>query len=266
MIIVIITIFTYNGALNYNHLMYARSIKLIHICNMVVRRLKYEKKCSMMHIPFKQVKLSTQMSEAVSEVGSSIRRSDQWSQLLIDVGTNRSKEAFAQLFKHYAPLIKSFAQSSKHEGWFPGLNEDLVQEVMIKVWQKAAGFNPEKASATTWIYTVARNCRIDMLRRKSNTQHLPLENEDYWHEPDEETPASLFQQKRSESKLQVSLSKLPKEQNEILRKVYLEGKSHAETSVELGLPLGTVKSRVRLALQKMQVLVPSEYQENDYNE
>ena len=220
----------------------------------------------MMQIPIKQVNLSTQMSEAVSEIGSSIKRSDQWSKLLIDVGMNRSKESFAKLFKHFAPLIKSFAQSSKHEGWFPGLNEDLVQEVMIKVWQKAEGFNPEKASATTWIYTVARNCRIDMLRRKSNTQHLPLENEDYWHEPDEETPASLFQQKRSESKLQVSLSKLPKEQNEILRKVYLEGKSHAETSAELGLPLGTVKSRVRLALQKMQVLVPSEYQENDENE
>ena len=132
---------------------------------------------------------------------------------------------------------------------------------MIKVWQKAAGYNPEKASATTWIYTVARNCRIDMLRRKSNTQHLPLENEDYWHEPDEDTPVSLLRQKRSETKVQDSLSQLPKEQDEILRKVYLEGKSHAEASEELGLPLGTVKSRVRLALQKMQILVSPEYQD-----
>jgi RNA polymerase sigma-70 factor (ECF subfamily) len=192
---------------------------------------------------------------------SSVKRSDQWSVLLTCVGENRDRSAFAALFKHYAPLIKSFAQASRHEGWFPGLNEDLVQEVMIKVWQKAAGYNPEKASATTWIYTVARNCRIDMLRRKSNTQHLPLENEDYWHEPDEETPTSLLQQKRSEEKLRESLSQLPREQNEILRKVYLEGKSHAEASKELGLPLGTVKSRVRLALQKMQILVPAEFQD-----
>ena len=194
-------------------------------------------------------------------LNSSEKRSDQWSQLLISVGENRDRKAFAQLFVHFGPLLKGFAHASRNEGWFPGLADDLVQEVMIKVWNKAAGYNAEKASATTWIYTVARNCRIDMLRRKSNTQHLPLENEDFWHEPDEETPISLLQQKRSEDKVQASLAQLPKEQNQILRKVYLEGKSHAEASAELGLPLGTVKSRVRLALQKMQIIVSKEAQE-----
>ncbi len=197
----------------------------------------------------------------VAILNSSEKRSDQWSQLLISVGENRDRKAFAQLFKHFGPLLKGFAHASRNEGWFPGLGDDLVQEVMIKVWNKAAGYNAEKASATTWIYTVARNCRIDMLRRKSNTQHLPLENEDFWHEPDEVTPISLLQQKRSEDKIQASLAQLPKEQNQILRKVYLEGKSHAEASAELNLPLGTVKSRVRLALQKMQIIVSKEAQE-----
>ena len=133
---------------------------------------------------------------------STEKRSDKWSLLLVAVGESKDRKAFAQLFAHFAPLLKSFAHASRHEGWFPGLSEDLVQEVMIKVWNKAAGYKPEKASATTWIYTVARNCRIDMLRRKSNTQHLPLENEDFWHEPDEETPVSLLRQKRSEDKVQ----------------------------------------------------------------
>ena len=192
---------------------------------------------------------------------SAEKRSDQWSVLLVSVAENRDRRAFNKLFTHFAPLLKSFAQASRHEGWFPGLSEDLVQEVMIKVWQKSASYNPEKASATTRIYTVARNCRIDMLRRKSNTQHLPPENEDFWHEADEDTPVSLMRQKRSEDKIQSCLARLPKEQDEILRKVYLEGKSHAEASNELGLPLGTVKSRVRLALQKMQILVAPEFRE-----
>ena len=204
----------------------------------------------------------TEKNSRVAVLNLAGKRSDKWSLLLVSVGESRDRQAFGQLFKHFAPLVKSFAQASRHEGWFPGLSEDLVQEVMIKVWQKAAGYNPEKASATTWIYTVARNCRIDMLRRKSNTQHLPLENEDFWHEPDEETPVSLLRQKRSEDKVQQSLAQLPKEQDEILRKVYLEGKSHAEASSELGLPLGTVKSRVRLALQKMQILVAPELQDD----
>jgi RNA polymerase sigma factor (sigma-70 family) len=219
-----------------------------------------------MKIQRANVNKETQNTSKVAILKSTEKRNDLWSTLLVEVGSNQDRRAFAQLFEHFAPLLKSFAQASRQDGWFPGLAEDLVQEVMIKVWQKASGYDPRKASATTWIYTVARNCRIDMLRRKSNTQHLPLENEDFWHEPDEETPVSLFRQKKTEEQVRESLGQLPREQDEILRKVYLEGKSHAEASYELGLPLGTVKSRVRLGLQKLQILVAPEYREELTNE
>jgi RNA polymerase sigma factor (sigma-70 family) len=209
---------------------------------------------------------TSQDSPKVTLLKNTEKRDDQWSNLLVSVGNDRDRKAFAQLFSHFAPLIKSFAQASRQEGWFPRLGEDLVQEVMIKVWQKAEGYDPQKASATTWIYTVARNCRIDMLRRKSNTQHLPLENEDFWHEPDEDTPVSFFRQKRTEEHVKNSLNQLPKEQDEIIRKVYLEGKSHAEASNELNIPLGTVKSRVRLGLQKLQLLVAPEIREELNND
>jgi len=212
------------------------------------------------------VKKEQPNTPVVAVLKSTEKRNDLWSTLLVEVGSTQDRRAFAQLFEHFAPLLKSFAQASRQDGWFPGLAEDLVQEVMIKVWQKAGGYDPRKASATTWIYTVARNCRIDMLRRKCNTQHLPLENEDFWHEPDEETPVSLFRQKKTEEQVRKSLGQLPREQDEILRKVYLEGKSHAEASNELGLPLGTVKSRVRLGLQKLQILVAPEFREELIND
>lgn len=202
----------------------------------------------------------------ISLLKDSSVRDDQWSALVVAVGKDRDRKSFAKLFKHFAPLIKSFAQASRQEGWFPGIAEDLVQEVMIKVWQKAEAYDPKKASATTWIYTVARNCRIDMLRRKSNIQHLPIKNEDLWHELDKDTPISFFSQKRTEEQVKESLCRLPREQNEIIRKVYLEGKSHVETSNELNIPLGTVKSRVRLGLQKLQLLVSTECREDLNND
>ena len=85
---------------------------------------------------------NNQPAGRVAVLNTPEKRSDEWSLLLIAVGENRDRKAFAQLFKHFAPLLKSFAQANRHQGWFPGLSEDLVQEVMIKVWQKAECYNP----------------------------------------------------------------------------------------------------------------------------
>ena len=135
------------------------------------------------------------------------------------------------------------------------LAEELVQEVMLKIWNRAATFDAAKASATTWIYTLARNCRIDLLRRKFRV-HEEVDVDELWDfgtDP-EELHDELYQ-KRIQVDVRESLKSLPSEQRQIIAKVYMEGKSHSEVAEELNLPLGTVKSRIRLAMSKLKVML-----------
>ena len=171
------------------------------------------------------------------------------------VATQRDREAFAQLFDHYAPSIRAYSLARE-----PGADlvaDELAQEVMIRVWLKAGSYNSRLANVNTWIFTLARNCRIDYLRRNGlfASEIDPTEIFDDI-EDDSPSPFQLVHQDRLEENIKTGLEKLPKEQSEILRKIYLEGKSHQQASEALKLPLGTVKSRVRLALKKLQVLVP----------
>ena len=98
------------------------------------------------------------------------RRTDEWSEALVLVGESQDRGAFTRFFRHFAPLIKAFALSGSSLS--ASHADELVQEVMLKVWQKAGGFNPEKAAASTWVYTIARNCRTDMFR-ESAEQYNP---------------------------------------------------------------------------------------------
>jgi RNA polymerase sigma-70 factor (ECF subfamily) len=189
-------------------------------------------------------------SPEVPPVGA--KREDEWSQCLQLIAECQDRAAFARLFKHFAPLIKAFALSGSPIA--ANHADELVQEVMLKVWQKAGGFNPHKAAASTWIYTIARNCRTDMFRRLQKFD-TPVSAEDIWPDEVEDTPLVAMQQRRDEARVRGMLQELPHEQAQILAKVYMEGKSHSEVANDLDLPLGTVKSRVRLAMQKLQVLV-----------
>ena len=178
------------------------------------------------------------------------RRTDEWSECLVLIGGKQDRAAFTRFFRHFAPLIKAFAlagssMSANHA-------DELVQEVMLKVWQKAGGFNPEKAAASTWVYTIARNCRTDMFRRLQKFD-TPLAAEDLNIEVEEEEPFSVLHTRRGSDRIRELMDQLPPDQAQILAKVYMEGKSHSEAAAELDLPLGTVKSRVRLAIQKLQV-------------
>lgn len=177
-----------------------------------------------------------------------------WSDVLTKIGEDRDRQAFAALFKHYAPQIKSYGLSTNGVPGLQAFADELVQETMIKVWRNAARFDPGKANATTWVFSIARNARIDLLRRGARHK-TDLDADDVWLEAEDGEPVASLQQKRTAELIRESIGQLPIEQSQVLAKVYLEGKSHSEVSAELDLPLGTVKSRVRLALAKMKLLI-----------
>ena len=165
-------------------------------------------------------------------------------ELLVATGQN-DRAAFVEIFSYYAPRVKSYLL--KH-GADDTTAEEVVQATMVTVWEKAKGFDPKKAAASTWIFTIARNKRIDMLRKQKyievNTDAPELENAVYETE-------DAYADKGEVEKLHSAIESLPDEQARLLRMAFFEDKSHQVISDETKLPLGTVKSRLRLALEKL---------------
>lgn len=182
------------------------------------------------------------------------RCKDPWSRLLERVGREQDREAYRALFEHFGPQIKYYALSNG----MAGQAEELVQEVMISVWRRACLYDWRKAAASTWIFTIARNQRIDMLRKGQRLRaETHLETEDLWQIPgdNEDEPVTSLHRIVTERRVRDSLKHLPEEQVTVLAKVYMEHKSHQMVADELEIPLGTVKSRVRLALNKLKVIL-----------
>lgn len=185
------------------------------------------------------------------------QRDDTWSRLLEQVGQQRDEQAFASLFAHFGPLIKGFCLGNLNANFPPDAAEEVVQEVMFKVWQKSPGYDASKAAASTWIFTVMRNCRIDMIRRNRRTpaDSETIEIDDIWDEADDDRAYVYMQQASNEALIDKSFTQLPPEQRQVLTQVYMQGKTHQQIAIETGLPLGTVKSRVRIGLKKMHSLI-----------
>ena len=170
------------------------------------------------------------------------------------VASERDKAAFEMLFEHFAPLLRAYSFARE-----PGASlmaDELAQVVLIKIWEKAHTYNSQKASVNTWVYTLARNSRIDLLRRNGRYT-TEIDPEFLWQELEDESadPFMSVQQKRAEKTISDAFDHLPIDQQQVIAKVYLEGKTHQESADELGLPLGTIKSRIRLALQKLKLVV-----------
>lgn len=174
---------------------------------------------------------------------------------LIDaVARDRDRAAFARLFGYFAPRVKSFLMRS---GLADSAAEEVTQEVMIAVWRKASYFDPSKAGASTWVFTIARNQRIDRLRRaRSRTaDHLPDPSDEPDMSPSGEDITLIAEREEGVRK---ALASLPNDQSTIVRLSFFAEKPHAEIARELGIPLGTVKSRVRLALNRLRTLLDSD--------
>ncbi len=164
--------------------------------------------------------------------------------LLAQVAATRDRAAFAALFAHFAPRIKSYLM---RQGARPAQAEDLAQEAMLNLWRKAHLFDASKASAGTWLFTIARNLRIDALRREKRPE---LDAADFAPEP-EPDPGDSMAMAKSEQRLRGALKILPPDQMRIVELSFFADKPHSQIAAELDIPLGTVKSRLRLAMSRL---------------
>ncbi len=167
-----------------------------------------------------------------------------WADLLMQVRDRQDRAAFAQLFRHFAPRVKGFLMKS---GAGAALAEECAQDVMATLWQKAHLFDPARASVATWVYTIARNKRIDALRKARRAEPEELD----WGPEPEPDQAEVMEAQQDTERLGQALAQLPAKQRALIEKAFYGDLSHSEIAAETGLPLGTIKSRIRLALDKL---------------
>lgn len=170
--------------------------------------------------------------------------------LLSKVAASKDREAFASLFDHFAPRVKSFMM---RKGASSEQAEDLVQETMIAVWSKAALYVAERGSVATWIFTIARNLRIDRLRREKSNQFTDLD--EYDAPSDAPGQDEALHRLQEDSAVAQALAQIPSEQRELLILSYVEDLPQSEIAARLQIPLGTVKSRMRLAYRRLKKLL-----------
>lgn len=182
-------------------------------------------------------------SKAVAEKDKE-KRQDDWAGYVARIRDAQDQAAFAALFRHFAPRVKAFLMKS---GTDAAQAEECAQDVMATLWHKAHLFDPTRATVATWIFTIARNRRIDVLRkdRRPEPEDLP-----WGPEADPAQDDVLVLQQETEA-LGTALAQLPEKQRVLIERAYFGDLTHSEIAEETGLPLGTIKSRIRLALERL---------------
>lgn len=180
---------------------------------------------------------------------SNVVKVENWEDLLSAVAQRSDRIAFEKLFVHFGPRVKAYLMKLGSDA---GQAEDLMQDVMAQVWRKSSLFDRSKAGASTWIFTIARNMRIDSFRRDRRPQ---IDENDPALVPEAEKPADeMLHSQEVSVRLRGILEDLPEDQKKVVMLSFYDDKPHSTIAEELGLPLGTVKSRLRLAMGKIKAV------------
>lgn len=166
--------------------------------------------------------------------------------LLARLASRQDRDAFRELFEYFAPRIKSWLLKSGSDA---ALAEDLMQDVMLTVWRKVHLYNPRFGAASTWIFTIARNARIDRLRRASSRPYIDIDDLEMASDAADGEEETFLQQRAS--LVAAALDELPQEQAQVMKLAFVEDLPQSQIATRLALPLGTVKSRMRLAYEKL---------------
>jgi RNA polymerase sigma-70 factor (ECF subfamily) len=184
-------------------------------------------------------------TRAAGETLGDVER-ERFADLLASVAEKQDRAAYSELFAYYAPRVKSYLLRLGADN---AQSEEIAQDVMVTVWRKAGLFDRRQASVSTWIFRIARNRRIDVFRRSKRPD---LDPEETMILPaGVEAPEDRVEAMETEARVRAAMKDLPEEQLQLLRLAFYEGLSHREIAGKLDVPLGTVKSRIRLAFAKM---------------
>ena len=189
--------------------------------------------------------------------GSRVQDASYWADMVQAIAQSKDEAAFQNLFNYFAPRVKSFILGS---GASESVAEDIAQETLMTLWRKAEQFNPSRASVSTWIFTIARNKKIDRFRK--DAKPLPDANDPTYAWVGDDTPENRANQKQYASDLHAALGSMPPDQKQVLTMSFLEELPHKEIADALGVPLGTVKSRIRLGLKRLRTLVDRQHGED----
>lgn len=179
---------------------------------------------------------------------------DEWSAVMSAIASRRDRAAFAQVFDHFAPRLEAYLQRL---GIDAAAAEEITQDVMLTVWRKADLFDATKSSLATWLYRIARNRRIDRSRR-DRVDYLDPQSDTFEQVADDVSPDSIVDLQQREEVLRTALQSLPDEQLTLVKLAFFESLSHSVIAERTKLPLGTVKSRIRLAFARLRRALESE--------